>query len=112
MAEVAISIQLSGMAFEDVRHPDRFALDHGTYREVVIRGWWKIEGHLDRIEQHLSDQWEGPDRSGYSIADIYLLVFWLWGARIGFSMTGRWRAVGAASGQGNVSSRRTSRHVN
>lgn len=87
-----LSIQVSGVAFEQVRHPDRFALDPNTYREVVTKGWWKIEEHFDRIEERLSDEWEGAVRSGYSIADIYLLVFWLWGARIGFSMAGRWRA--------------------
>jgi glutathione S-transferase len=87
-----LSIQLSGVAFEQVRRPDRFVLDPNIYREVVTKGWWKIEEHFDRIEERLSDQWEGPVRSGYSIADIYLLVFWLWGARIGFSMNGRWRA--------------------
>ena len=87
-----LSIQVSGVSFEQVWHPDRFALDPNTYREVVTQGWWKIEEHFDRIEEQLSEQWEGAVRSGYSIADIYLLVFWLWGERIGFSMAGRWPA--------------------
>lgn len=86
-----LSVQVSGVAFEQVWHPDRFVLDPNTYREVVTKGWWKIEEHFDRIEERLSGQWEGAVRSGYSIADIYLLVFWLWGQRIGFTMAGRWR---------------------
>ncbi|MEZ2131505.1 MULTISPECIES: glutathione binding-like protein [unclassified Sinorhizobium] len=87
-----LSIQVSGAAFEQVWHPDRFALDPNTYREVVTKGWWTTEDHFDRIEERLSDQREWTVRSGYSLADIYLLVFWLWGERIGFSMAGRWRA--------------------
>ncbi|MDL2403381.1 glutathione S-transferase family protein [Rhizobium mayense] len=87
-----LSIQVSGMAFAQVWHPDRVALDLNTYREMVTKGWWRIEEHFDRIEERLSDEWDWAVRSGYSIADIYLLVFWLWGERIGFSMKGRWPA--------------------
>src|SRR5215510_6754332 len=50
-----LSIQVSGVAFEQVWHPDRFALDPSTYREVITKGWWKIEEHFDRIEERLSD---------------------------------------------------------
>ncbi|NLS07822.1 hypothetical protein HGP14_31795 [Rhizobium sp. P32RR-XVIII] len=98
------------MAFEQIRHPDRFALDPNTYREVVTKGWWKIEEHFDGIEERLSAEWEGAVRSGYSIADIYLLVLWLWGAHRVFN--GRSLArLDAANGQDSVSSCRTSRHA-
>lgn len=85
-----ISVDLHGIGYGQLWRARRFVSDTTLYGAVEARGRDNIRDACDYIERILSDgrDWAVPEQ--YTIVDAYLVVFWLWGGRIGFDMDGSW----------------------
>lgn len=85
-----ISIDLHGIGYGQLWRAHRFADDPARHEAVAAKGLETIRACYDHIERILSDgrDWAVPGR--YSVVDPYLLVFWLWGGRIGLAMEEGW----------------------
>lgn len=90
-----LSVDLHGIGYGQLWRPHRFVDDAALEAAVQAKGRANIAAAYDHLEGILADgrRWAAPDR--YSIVDPYLLVFWLWGRRVGFDMTQwpRWRRL-------------------
>lgn len=74
------------IAFAQIWRSERFADDEAARERVVAAGRRTVETYLDELETLSRDGgWIVADR--YSIADPYMLVFYRWGARVGFDMS-------------------------
>lgn len=74
-------------AYAHVRRPERYATSDAAKAEVVERGREACRDLWTMIEVNLA---RGPWAAGdaLSVADLYLLVFWLWGRgpQLGYDM--------------------------
>ncbi|MCQ4504233.1 glutathione binding-like protein, partial [Vibrio parahaemolyticus] len=70
--------------------PHRFVPDPVFHEAVKIKGLENIRAAYDHIDHILSDgrDWAAPGQ--YTVVDAYLVVFWLWGRRIGLDMDTDW----------------------
>jgi glutathione S-transferase len=94
-----LSESVHGMSFAQLWRPQRFVSDPALFPAVVAKGRENLAEQYRYIESILADgrAWALPD--GYSVADAFLLVFWRWGARIGFDMAGQFPAWTLLSAQ-------------
>lgn len=85
-----ISADLHAIAYGQLWRPHRFVADEGLHEAVKDRGLQNIRAGYDHICLILADgrDWAVPGQ--YTIVDAYLLVFWLWGHRIGLDMKRNW----------------------
>ncbi|MFD1330385.1 glutathione S-transferase family protein [Methylopila musalis] len=85
-----IAIDLHGVGYSQLWRPHRFVDDPALHEAVKAKGLANIRAAYDHIERVLSDgrDWAVPGR--YTVADAYLVVFWLWGRRIGLAMAADW----------------------
>lgn len=85
-----ISVDLHGIGYGQLWRPHRFVSDSTLYEAVKTKGFENIcaaYGHIDHI---LSDGRDWALPSCYTVVDAYLVVFWLWGHRIGLDMEKEW----------------------
>jgi glutathione S-transferase len=66
------------VAYAHVRRPERYAADPKAIEDVVAKGKETCRDVWGQVDRKLAD---GPWALGerYSVADPYLLVFWIWG---------------------------------
>nr|WP_314527072.1 glutathione binding-like protein [uncultured Brevundimonas sp.] len=85
-----ISIDLHGIGYGQLWRPHRFVPDPALHEAVKAKGTENIRSACDHIEHILSDgrDWAVPGQ--YTVVDSYLLVFWLWGRRIGLENDASW----------------------
>ncbi|MCX8999849.1 glutathione binding-like protein [Rhizobiaceae bacterium BDR2-2] len=85
-----LSGTLHGMGYGQLWRPQRVVTDTALYDAVKSAGLEIINAAHDHIEHVLSDgrDWAVPGQ--YTIVDAYLVVFWLWGGRIGLDMETAW----------------------
>lgn len=85
-----LSVDLHGIGYGQLWRPHRFVADPALHDAVTAKGRTNIEAAYDHIEHVLSDGRDWAVPGSYSVVDPYLLVFWLWGGRVGFDMENRW----------------------
>lgn len=85
-----ISVDLHGIGYGQLWRPHRFVADAALYEAVKAKGLENIRAACDHVEHILSDgrDWAVPGQ--YTVVDAYLVVFWLWGRRIGLDMERGW----------------------
>lgn len=85
-----ISVDLHGIGYGQLWRPHRFVPEPASHEAVRARGLENIRSAYDHIDHILSDgrDWAVPDQ--YTVVDAYLVVFWLWGRRIGLDMEADW----------------------
>ncbi|MGQ4274039.1 glutathione S-transferase family protein [Terrihabitans sp. B22-R8] len=85
-----MSVDLHGIGYGQLWRPHRFVPNVALHDAVRTKGLDSIRIAHDHIDRILSDgrDWAVPGR--YSIVDAYLVVFWLWGRRIGLDMDEGW----------------------
>ena len=66
--------------------PQRFVSDPALFPNVRARGLANLREQYAYIERLLSDGRDWAVPRGYGVVDPYLLVFYLWGARIDLDM--------------------------
>lgn len=81
-----LSVDLHGVGHGQLWRAHRFVNEPELFPAVIAKGEANIRNCHAHIERILSDgrDWAVPGQ--YTIVDAYLLVFWLWGQRIGFPM--------------------------
>ncbi|HWK43783.1 MAG TPA: glutathione S-transferase [Stellaceae bacterium] len=81
-----LSGTVHGMSFAQIWRPARFSDDTGQHAAITAKGHDNIRDQYAYIERVLADGRDWGIPGGYSIVDPYLLVFWIWGGRIGLDM--------------------------
>jgi glutathione S-transferase len=76
------------IAYARVWRPERFLPAGYDSAAFTAHAKQQIEGMNDEVEARLDGGWLVA--SGCSVADIYALIFYRWGNRIGFPMKERW----------------------
>ena len=81
-----LSETVHGMSFAQLWRPQRFVSDPTLFPAIQAKGRENLTEQFAYIETVLSDgrAWAVPDV--FSVADLFLPVFWRWGARMGFDM--------------------------
>jgi glutathione S-transferase len=81
-----LSTSVHAMSYGQIWRPGRFVGDEGDRPAVVAKGHRSVREQYAYVEGLLADGrgWAVP--GGYSIADPYLLVFYLWGNLVGLKM--------------------------
>jgi glutathione S-transferase len=81
-----LSETVHGMSFAQLWRPQRFVSDPALFPAIATKGRENLNEQYAYIETILADgrAWAVPE--GYSVVDAFLLVFWRWGARVGFDM--------------------------
>ena len=74
------------VAFAQIWRAERFSDAEAAREAVVATGRRTVESYFDELEL-LSQDGGWIVGNQYSIADPYLLVFYRWGARVGFDMS-------------------------
>ena len=85
-----ISIDQHGIGNGQLWRPHRFVADPALHEAVKSKGMENILTAYDHIDHILSDGREWAVPSQYTVVDAYLVVFWLWGRRIGLEMDTSW----------------------
>ncbi|MBC8719948.1 glutathione binding-like protein [Ochrobactrum sp. Marseille-Q0166] len=85
-----ISVDLHGIGYGQFWRPHRFVRDPALHEAVRDKGLQNIRSAYDHIDLILSDRRDWAVPGQYTIVDAYLLVFWLWGYRIGLAMDADW----------------------
>ena len=83
-----LSGNVHAMSYGQIWRAQRFSGDEAGLDAIRAKGRESLAGQHDYIERLLGDGREWAVAEGYSVADAYLLVFFLWGQRIGFDMRG------------------------
>ena len=79
-----LSGTLHGKAYLSILRPARFADDPGAQAEIVAKGRKAIANCYERIESSLDGEHAVGDV--FTIADVYVYIFWEWGYRNSFDM--------------------------
>jgi glutathione S-transferase len=81
-----LSSNVHAISYGQIWRPNRYVADEKDYGVVQIKGQQNVREQYGFIESLLSDgrDWAVPD--AYSVVDPYLLVFYVWGCRIGLDM--------------------------
>ena len=87
-----LSEEVHGMSFAQLWRPQRFVSDPELFPAIIAKGRENLIDQYARIEGVLADGREWAVPGGYSVTDAFLIVFWRWGARIGFDMHGSYPA--------------------
>lgn len=85
-----LSVDLHGIGYGQLWRPHRFVGDPAFHEAVIAKGRTNVVACYDHIEHVLSDDRDWAVPGSYSVVDPYLLVFWLWGKRIGLDMEAGW----------------------
>lgn len=81
-----LSVDLHGIGYGQLWRAHRFVEDPALEDAVQAKGRVNIMAAYGHIEQRLADGRTWAVAGRYSVVDPYLLVFWLWGRRVGFAM--------------------------
>ena len=82
-----LSGTVHAVAIRQVWRPESFTLDATQHAGIIAKGRHNLADAFAYIEQRLmAAVWALGDQ--YSVVDAYLLVFYRWGNRIGFDMSG------------------------
>lgn len=81
-----LSTNVHALAYGQVWRPERFVEDEEDRPAVVAKGHRNVREQYAYVEGLLADGREWAVPGGYSIADPYLLVFYLWGNLVGLKM--------------------------
>jgi glutathione S-transferase len=81
-----LSATVHGMCYGQIWRPQRYVEDPALFPAVRAKGMSNLRREYAYIESLLADGREWAIASGYSVVDIYLLVFWLWGRSVGLAM--------------------------
>lgn len=85
-----IAVDLHGIGYGQLWRAQRFVTDAALHDAVREKGRENILAAYDHIERVLADGRGWAAAGQYTVVDAYLLVFWLWGGRIGLDMAARW----------------------
>ncbi|MBR0647888.1 glutathione S-transferase family protein [Plastoroseomonas hellenica] len=87
-----LSGTVHGQSFGQIWRAQRLTGNPTQHAAIIAKGEENLGGQYAYVEALLADgrDWAVPGQ--YSIADPFLLVFWLWGQRIGIDMAGRYPA--------------------
>ena len=86
-----LSGSVHAVAVRQVWRPETFTQDHAQHEGIIAKGKENIASAFALIEERLMHSaWAVGDC--YSVVDVYLLVFYRWGNRIGFDMRGLHKA--------------------
>ncbi len=84
-----LSGSVHAVAVRQVWRPETFTTDAAQHAAIVEKGRESLGSAFSLIEEKLlTSAWAVG--SAYSVVDPYLLVFYRWGNRMGFDMTGRY----------------------
>lgn len=81
-----LSTSVHALSYGQLWRPERFVEDEEDRQAVVAKGHRNVREQYAYIEGLLADGREWAVPGGYSIADPYLLVFYLWGNLVGLKM--------------------------
>jgi glutathione S-transferase len=87
-----LASNVHAMSFGQIWRANRFVVDASDFAAVEHKGQQNLREQYAYIEQLLGDGREWALASGYSVVDPYLLVFYLWGGRVGLDMKGSYPA--------------------
>lgn len=85
-----ISVDLHGIGYGQLWRSHRFVRDPALHEAVKTKGMENIRAAYDHIDRILSDSRDWAVPGQYTVVDAYLVVFWLWGRRIGLDMDAEW----------------------
>lgn len=85
-----ISVDLHGIGYGQLWRAHRFVSDPELYEAVMAKGKENIRAAYDHIDRTLADDREWAVPGEYTIVDAYLVVFWLWGQRVGLDTITNW----------------------
>ena len=91
-----LSATVHGMCYGQIWRPQRYVEDPALFPAVRAKGNSNVRREYAYIESLLADGREWAVGGRYSVVDMYLLVFWLWGRSIGLAMEAdypRWAAL-------------------
>lgn len=81
-----LASNVHAMAYGQIWRPQRFVPEDEYELSVQASGRANVRDQYAYIERLLTDGRDWAVPTGYSVVDPYLLVFWLWGRRIGLDM--------------------------
>lgn len=81
-----LSGAVHGQSFGQIWRPHRFSADEAALPAIREQGRRNLAGQYDYIERLFADGRDWAVPGGYSLVDPYLLVFFLWGRRVGFDL--------------------------
>ncbi len=81
-----LASNVHAMSFGQIWRANRFVADVSDFAAVEHKGQQNLREQYAYIEQLLADGREWALAGGYSVVDPYLLVFYLWGGRVGLDM--------------------------
>jgi glutathione S-transferase len=84
-----LSGNVHAMTYGQIWRANRFVRDEKDEAPVREKGYDNVRQQYDYIEKLLSDGREWAVPGAYSVVDPYLLVFFIWGLRIGLPMRDR-----------------------
>jgi glutathione S-transferase len=84
-----LSGNVHAMSYGQIWRSHRFSVDEADFAAIKAKGEENVAGQHAYIERLLADGRDWAVPGGYTIVDPYLLVFYLWGRRIGLDMTRR-----------------------
>lgn len=77
---------LHAMSYGQIWRPHRFVDDTALFPAIKAKGERALHEQYAYVESLLADGRDWAVPGGYSVVDPYLLVFFLWGSRIGLAM--------------------------
>lgn len=82
-----LSGSVHGMSYGQIWRPNRYIDEPGSHPALREKGRSNLREQYGLIERLLSDGRRWALGEAYSIVDPYLFVFFIWGQRIGLTMT-------------------------
>lgn len=83
-----LASNVHAMSYGQIWRPNRFVDRSDLIPELRASGFSNVRAQYSYIEALLSDGREWAIPSGYTVVDPYLLVFYVWGMRVGLPMDG------------------------
>jgi len=77
---------LHAMSYGQIWRPHRFVEDAALFPAVTAKGEQALREQYAYVDSLLGDGRDWAVPGGYSVVDPYLLVFYLWGGRVGLDM--------------------------
>jgi len=87
-----LASNVHAMSYGQIWRPNRFVADERDFAAVQDKGQQNLRDHYAYIEHLLADGREWALGADYSVVDLYLLVFYQWGGRVGLDMQGNYPA--------------------
>jgi glutathione S-transferase len=83
---------LHAMSYGQIWRPHRFVEDAALFPALKAKGEQALREQYAYVESLLADGRDWAVPGGYSVVDPYLLVFFIWGGRVGLDMRARYPA--------------------